>query len=635
MSQIILQTLDFSTLGIPNSGEFYLGVDVDGVPKLKRSTDTIELYATFSNIQSYYPVSFSQFETLISTSDLSPGNLYLITNFQTRHYIQYTDTNGDGTSNDEVVNIGSVEPLLVLAISTNQYDENVISTSFPSDEIKWRHNLSDREYDYANNPSGVGRGHIIYRKSERGNSRDYDFRNVVFWRWNDGSGNYTVFRRIDAPNQFDYRVFKSFEEGFLTVSRTEVSSILEVPNSYSYPYYLDNLIISTYSNSVNNKIDLALSGFIQSANFENNHIKILENSLFEVGDFFSNDIQYVKDSILSTFSYNNGSLIEDSQILISEFNNFSSIIRSTFSYFVNNSINSVSDIIVTTYSNNISPIREGQTEIIGFESGGVIFSSDLEFNPLLGTFARVMQTNSDFVYTTSSSYLTSTASAGFELYLGLGTDNPLKKLHVKNSGILISGSQSEQEVGLGSSYSARFIIDTESSLTEELIDLRNDSGEIMKVTTTMSSFQYSSQELIIDSTQININGQLTVSTFSLDSSLDKFLVWNSTTGTVSYRLDAKIVNDVATSSYTPTFNNGSNEYFGVSWSSTTYFNLPDLTTVVNGKTIVIKDESGLASVNPIVIQAGTYSIDGVTQSTLSIDYGSLTILKKSNGWWII
>ena len=76
------------------------------------------------------------------------------------------------------------------------------------------------------------------------------------------------------------------------------------------------------------------------------------------------------------------------------------------------------------------------------------------------------------------------------------------------------------------------------------------------------------------------------------------------------------------------------EYFGFSASTTSYAYLP--TDVVAGKTITIKDESGRASIYPIYIVPSTGEvIDNSTQVQLAINYGSLTMLRKNNNWWII
>ena len=76
------------------------------------------------------------------------------------------------------------------------------------------------------------------------------------------------------------------------------------------------------------------------------------------------------------------------------------------------------------------------------------------------------------------------------------------------------------------------------------------------------------------------------------------------------------------------------EYFGVSSSSTSYAYLP--TDVVAGKTVTIKDESGRASINPIyLVPYSGETIDNSTQVQLAINYGSLTMLRRNNNWWII
>jgi hypothetical protein len=76
------------------------------------------------------------------------------------------------------------------------------------------------------------------------------------------------------------------------------------------------------------------------------------------------------------------------------------------------------------------------------------------------------------------------------------------------------------------------------------------------------------------------------------------------------------------------------EYFGVSSSSTTYIYLP--TNVVVGKTITVKDESGKASSHPIYIVAFSgETIDNHTDAQLAINYGSLTMIRRNNNWWII
>ena len=419
MSQITLQTLDFSSLGFPDVGYFYLGVDTDGIPKLRRHLDTIPLYATGSSVLSYVTTTALDFINLINTSSLNPGSVYLLSDFETKHYIQYTDSNLDGTANDELVNVGNIEPLVIVAISNSQYNIDVKSLSYPDDEIVWRHDLADREREYYN-PGGLGKGHITFRKSANGNSRDYDFRNVIFRRWNDGSGNYTVVRAVDAPNIFDYIDFKSFEEGYFVMQNNEISSILDSRLDLSIPYYLDNLIISTSSRARINKIGAAHGVTINYDDFTANSInlflfsnlnspsnifiynrfdavaqssffgevtinesKLIQNSTFS-NTFYANKIVGITDTILGTAQGNNLSGVDYSSIDNLNFNTGNVITESIISTFENNNFNTVNDSYITSFTFNDVNILG--TNSIGTASGNIV-------NTITGNTVSVLDNN--------------------------------------------------------------------------------------------------------------------------------------------------------------------------------------------------------------------------------------------------
>ena len=91
------------------------------------------------------------------------------------------------------------------------------------------------------------------------------------------------------------------------------------------------------------------------------------------------------------------------------------------------------------------------------------------------------------------------------------------------------------------------------------------------------------------------------------------------------------VTGVTTASYSITLNDSATQYFGVSNSSTSEIFIPNYTS--DGKVIIIKDESGLASKNPIVVNAS--KIDQSNQAIIAIDNGSITMMWRVNTWWII
>jgi len=117
---------------------------------------------------------------------------------------------------------------------------------------------------------------------------------------------------------------------------------------------------------------------------------------------------------------------------------------------------------------------------------------------------------------------------------------------------------------------------------------------------------------------------------------NKYLKYNAATGkfvfsTVSSadQTASHIVSTtlVTTSSYTASVDD---HYIGVNYSGTCTITLPS--GISNGEQLVIKDESGSASINPIVV-SGT--VDNDTGGfTLQINNGSISLIYR-NGWRIV
>lgn len=124
-------------------------------------------------------------------------------------------------------------------------------------------------------------------------------------------------------------------------------------------------------------------------------------------------------------------------------------------------------------------IEIGSTEIRSANPGRILFESTPIYLPSLGITSSVVTDSSNLVFKTSSSWLTSTASSGFTPYLGVGVDDPLKRVHIRNSGILIDGSEAEQESSLGDPNSARFVINSSTSDTQRYFDVRNIQGSVL------------------------------------------------------------------------------------------------------------------------------------------------------------
>jgi hypothetical protein len=81
------------------------------------------------------------------------------------------------------------------------------------------------------------------------------------------------------------------------------------------------------------------------------------------------------------------------------------------------------------------------------------------------------------------------------------------------------------------------------------------------------------------------------------------------------------------------------EYFSVDTSTTggvISLILPSSGGLSDGKMVHIKDEGGNASVNSIdIIPESGDKIDGENIYTISTDYGSVTLVKNTSGFWFI
>ena len=346
-------------------------------------------------------IIYSDFVNLINTLSLVPGEMYNITDFQTRHYIQYTDSNGDGTALDESIGAGGIEDIIVTALSVDTYDNSVKSLQYPDDYILWTHEVSDRYFDYANS---VGKGHILYRKSILGNSRNYDFRGVVFRRWNDGIGNYIVIREVDAPAPLDYVDLLSMEEN-ANIMFNEIGSV-GTPSAISVPYYLDNLIISTQSRALGNKIDSSHGVNINVDEFDANKISTILYSDFIGGSMSANlnkvgYMQYTTINPTDAFSINSINSLMDSTIGGQYFsgNIIGSILNSTIGTGSNtnsyNSVVSIDNNTIDSFSGNI-----GNT----IESSVIATMTDNNFNEVIGCVSDTIVDNmSQFInYNTST-----------------------------------------------------------------------------------------------------------------------------------------------------------------------------------------------------------------------------------------
>jgi hypothetical protein len=129
----------------------------------------------------YEPISYSSLKTLALASGLIPGRKYLINDYATIYNIPGTSPQVEAT--------GSVEPLVVTAISIDELSPIAFSPSNPDDIIHYDLNPTVGFRNSTINSKGV-----IYYREDTVNRNIYpaDFREIVCRRWDDGLGFYEV-----------------------------------------------------------------------------------------------------------------------------------------------------------------------------------------------------------------------------------------------------------------------------------------------------------------------------------------------------------------------------------------------------------------------------------------------------------
>lgn len=156
----------------------------DGEEIIIGTTGSTNLSASYADLaldvinkSIFTEVTYDELTDLITSSSLSTGGYYLITDFQTC----YDQPDFDNFKNPIFSNnyrTASIDPILVLAISNDNLSPNAYQPSYPNDKIQydWSWNLTEA----TNNPA---KGRITERIDEFNNRTDYDHRTILFKRY--------------------------------------------------------------------------------------------------------------------------------------------------------------------------------------------------------------------------------------------------------------------------------------------------------------------------------------------------------------------------------------------------------------------------------------------------------------------
>ena len=130
------------------------------------------------SVSIYEEVTHSELYSLLTGATLTPGKHYLITDFKTCYDQPDYDHNGNTIETGNYKQ-GNVAPILVLATDVDKISEHAYQPEYSGDTIQYDPYFTSTEVT-----AGEAFGRITYRIDDKGNAFDYDFREVLFKRYN-------------------------------------------------------------------------------------------------------------------------------------------------------------------------------------------------------------------------------------------------------------------------------------------------------------------------------------------------------------------------------------------------------------------------------------------------------------------
>ena len=173
MQYIQLQGQDPAEINLPLEGSFNLFIDPITNSIVAKNSEGNMIGGSSPIVETTYEALYE----LWDTGELTAGRYYIITDFKTCYDQPDYDYNGQSIQTGNYKE-GSVSPIIVFAISPNSLAPDAYQPQFPNDNIKY-----DISFNQTEVTDGPAFGRIVYRKDDQGNAFDYDFREVLFKRY--------------------------------------------------------------------------------------------------------------------------------------------------------------------------------------------------------------------------------------------------------------------------------------------------------------------------------------------------------------------------------------------------------------------------------------------------------------------
>jgi hypothetical protein len=425
------------------------------------------------------PITYNDLVNLAGANNLTQTNYYLITDFQTVTYIQFS---GGGVGSEDI-NVGAIEPMLVQAATSNSFSTNIISTLFPTDEITWVASFADRDWDAV---AGQSTGVITSRYDTINRLyRDYDWRNIIFRRWETVSGSGIFDNPFDTGFAFqDYPPFPAVDAFNVSIGSVTVQAF-----NLGVPYQLDNTVGKTIMQNL--KYQLCFAVNVEGEFTTSEGIGILNTIISTYDplitpDFGLNNVGIVLSNVLDSIFNNTGNFISNN----SRLNN---------TLLINNNI--CSEIGGNNFDGNIDNNQVGQ----------IIDNTSQLANCLIQrNVGNDIDSNVDFANITDNSVI--------KIFNNIG--DGIQSMTISNNvGNSISDNSSFSNIV---NNNVAFIEDN----TSTAMDIENNVGNVIRNNTDLQTISDNSVAVIAD----NINNG--AGNFSLSSNSGVLLSLNDVSGNV-------------------------------------------------------------------------------------------------------
>lgn len=185
-------------------------------------------------------IIYADLYALWSGGTLQAGRFYRITDFrsiydQPDYSAPYTPKAPADITNP----VRPVEPLVVLATSTSSLGNQAWSAQYPEDYIQY--NIAFTQTEYKGTPA---KGRIVLRVDDAYNQGPYDIRNVVFRRYQDAGGFYTIVYDNATVPKTDIPTFGAECENIRMAQHDSDEVGIDDP-----PFYATNNIFGDYCES--------------------------------------------------------------------------------------------------------------------------------------------------------------------------------------------------------------------------------------------------------------------------------------------------------------------------------------------------------------------------------------------------